>query len=143
MREHEAQASSAAGSRWLRLLVIWLLVGVTSVLIWKQLPRGGYSSDLSLIGKGRSVLVLGYDKNYASGTGVMGFMNALRGDYASRVVFLVTVLGARDGNDFTRRYALSDGTVLLFLGDGTLAKRLDQPRSVDELRNALREAFSL
>jgi hypothetical protein len=143
MQGDETGNKRAPGSRWTRALITLLITGFMGVFIWYHLPHSAYPSDLSQIGQGHPVLVLTYDKNYASGEHAMELMNTIRADYAGRVVFLVAVMGTTDGSAFAQRYQAQDGTVLLFAGDGALVKTLNQPKTVDQLRNALHDAFTL
>ena len=46
-----------------------------------------------------------------------------------------------EGQEFARRHAAADGTVLLFSGDGSAVMVLHQPQSVGELRQALNQVF--
>lgn len=126
--------------RWTRPVTL-ILLAVFVVFVWSRLPSGAYSTDLSRIGAGRPVLVLAYDSNSTRGVAAMDLMNLVRDDYAGRVEFLVAHLGVDAGNEFARRYAAVDGTVLLFAGDGRVAGVLAQPQGVDELRQALDQAF--
>lgn len=112
-------------------------------LVVSQLPGGAYPTDLSRIGSGRPVLVLAQDSNYSGGMVAMEAMNAIRGDYAGRVDFLVAHLGMADGQAFARQHAARDGTVLLFANDGRPVSVLNQPQSAEELRRALQQAFGL
>jgi hypothetical protein len=143
MNAEDTRGRPTPMARWQKSLITLLIVGLTAALIWSNLPHDAYPSDLSLIGKGQPVLVLAYDKNYASGRNVMDLMNSVRGDYAGRMQFLVTALASPEGQAFARRYDATDGTVLLFTGDGGLAKTLNQPQTADELRQALQQAFGL
>jgi len=130
-----------AGARWRKFLFVVLFLGLVGGFIWSQLPRGTYPTDLSRIGAGRPAVVLAHDANYVGGMEVMELMNVIRGDSAERVEFLVAHLGMQDAREFARLHAASDGTVLLFAGDGRRVSVLHQPRSVGELRHALTQAF--
>lgn len=127
--------------RWIKWPLILLAVGLVGALLWRQLPGAGYVTDLSRVGAGRATLVLAKDGNFVGGAEVMDLMNGLRADYAGRVDFLVAPLALPDARAFAERHAARDGTVLLFAGDGRRVGMLHQPRSQDELRRALTEAF--
>lgn len=127
--------------RWRKRLFTVLFIAGISSFIWSQLPDGGYPTDLTQIGTGRPSLVLAHDANYAGGMAVMELMNAIRGDYEERVHFLVAHLGMADGQEFALRHGARDGVVLLFSDDGRNVGVLHQPKSVDELQRAMREAF--
>ena len=141
MKNPAETPSNPVASRWRkRLLTILFIAGVSS-FIWSQLPDGGYPTDLTQIGSGRPVLVLAHDSNYTGGMAVMDLMNEIRHDYAERVDFLVAHLGMADGQEFARRHGARDGVVLLFSPDGPNVGALHQPQSIDELRQALNQAF--
>lgn len=143
MSNDNPTSRSGPWPRWSRFLITLLVVAGVGSLIWSQLPRGAYPTDLSRIGKGRPALVLAHDANYASGMAVMELMNAIRNDYTERVDFLVAHLGMPDGAAFASRHSARDGTVLLFDADGTRIGTLHQPQSVGELRQALDTAFGV
>jgi len=129
------------GPKWRKFLLTALFLGLVGGFIWNQLPSGAYPTDLSRIGAGRPAVVLALDTNYVGGMEAMELMNVIRGDYAERVEFLVAHLGMADAREFVRLHAATDGTVLLFAGDGRRVGVLHQPRSVGELRQALTQAF--
>jgi hypothetical protein len=126
--------------RWTKFVTAILLAGFL-VFVWSRLPSGAYPTDLTRIGAGRSALVLALDSNSTRGVAVMDLMNEIRSDYAARVDFVVANLGLPDGQEFARRHAAVDGTVVLFFPDGRVARVLQQTKSVDELRQALDQAF--
>jgi len=130
--------SASRGPRWLRWSLILLALASVGALLWQALPGGAYPTDLSRVGAGRPVLVLAHDTNYVGGAEVM---NGIRADYAGRVDFLVAHLSMADAQAFAARHEASDGTVLLFAGDGRRVGVLYQPQSADELRSALAQAF--
>jgi len=129
-------------SRWRSRLLMLLFFVAVGGLIWSQLPRGTYPTDLSSIGNGRPALVLAFDMRYGGGMAVMELMNDLRGEYVGRVDFLVARLSLEEGQAFANRYHAHDGTVLLFSGDGALVKKLVYPERVETLRGAIDAAFA-
>ncbi len=128
--------------RWRKPFIVLLSIGIFVALIWSQLPPGAYPTDLSRVGTGKPALVLAFDMNYSGGAMVMEWMNAIRGDYAPRMDFLVAHLGLAEGQAFAERHGAGDGTVLLFSGEGELLNRLHHPGGVEELRQALDAALS-
>ena len=127
--------------RWIKRSVIALAIVVVSAFLWQQLPGAAYPTDLTRVGAGRATLVLAQDNRYVGGAEVMELMNGIRDDYTGRVDFLVAPLALPDAQAFAERHAARDGTVLLFAGDGRRVGALQQPRTSDELRRALAEAF--
>jgi hypothetical protein len=141
MKEQGGHRLPAPASRWSKLLVAILLVAFAGVFMWSQLPSGAYPTDLSRIGAGRPALVLAVDSNYAGGMRVMEFMNAVRGDYADQIDFLVAPLGEADGQAFGLRHEAGDGSVLLFAADGSQVGAVHLPQSEQELRRVLDAAL--
>lgn len=125
-----------------RLIVTGIIVG-SGAFIWSRLPKGSYPTDLSRIGQGQAALVLAMDSNYLAGASVMNLLNDLRHDFADSVQFLVASLALPDGQAFANQHQASDGTVVLFDANGQRVAVLHTPRTQDELRRALQEAFGL
>ena len=129
--------------RWGKWLITLTVVGLVAALIWSQLPRGPYPTDLTRIGEGRPALVLAYDIQSSGGAEVMGLMDALRGEYADRIEFLVAPLGAQHGHDFGVRHGAINGTVVLFSGEGSPVRTIHLPQTTEELRRALEQVLAL
>lgn len=123
--------------RWRKPLLTLLIIAAIGTLVWSQLPRGSYPTDLNLVGEGRPALVLAYDVNYAGGMEVMELMNVVRTEYTDRVQFLVAHLGTPDGQAFANRHRAGDGTVMTFAGDGAHIETFHLPRTHDELRRVI------
>jgi hypothetical protein len=140
MKEHPVPPHRTSSPWRRRLIVTGIIVGAGS-LIWSQLPKGGYPTDLSRIGQGQAVLVLAMDGNYLAGASVMNLLNDLRHDFADSVQFLVASLALPDGRAFANQHQASDGTVVLFDATGKRVAVLHGPQTQDELRQALRVAF--
>ncbi|SEQ15406.1 hypothetical protein SAMN05421693_11859 [Ectothiorhodospira magna] len=122
---------------WARMLVTPLILLVAAALIWSQLPKGAYSTDLSRIGDGQPALVLIYDSTFMAGMRVMGYMDEIRDDYTPQVHFLVANVGTPDGRRLADQHGVRDGAVLLYSDRGTLVEQLPAPASVEVLRQAL------
>jgi hypothetical protein len=140
MTNPDRRGARAPWPRWRRWLLTLLVVGGVGALIWSQLPRAPYPTDLTRIGAGRPVLVLAQDANFGAGMAVMELMNVVREDYPE-VEFLVAHLGLPDGQAFARRHSVSDGVLVLFGADGERVATLHHPQDVEELRGALDTAF--
>jgi len=136
-----APASPRRASRWVKWLLIVLALTAAATFMWQQLPGAAYPTDLTRVGAGRPTLVLAHDSNFTGSTAVMALMKDLRADYADRVDFLVAHLSMPDARAFVARHGAQDGTVLLFSGDGRRVDVLHQPRTGEELRRALDQAF--
>jgi hypothetical protein len=123
--------------RWTKWLITLAIVGLVLALIWSQLPRSPYPTDLERIGQGQPALVLAYDIQSMGGMAVMGMMDDLRGEYAERVAFLVAPLGAPLGRAFGQRHDAINGTVVLFSATGAAVRTLHLPANTAELQKAL------
>lgn len=128
---------SRARPRFAKWAILALLAGLVSALIWSQLPRGPYSTDLTRIGQGRPAAVLAYDIQTMGGMEVMAMLDTLRPAYRDRVQFLVAALGAPDGQAFGKRHQAISGTVVLFSEAGIPVRTMHGPASAAELRQAL------
>lgn len=125
-------------AKWLAYLGFFAAVGA---LVWTQLPRGAYPTDLTRIGAGRAALVLAYDINSLGGMTVMALMDELRSEYADRVEFLVADLGVPAGQAFAQRHGAGSGTVVLLAEDGSHLHTLHLPANSQVLREALDAAL--
>lgn len=114
---------------------------VMGALIWSQLPKGSYSTDLKRVGVGRPAVVLTQDANYITGAEVMELLNEVRKQHGDRVEFLVAHLALEEAQRFAQVHDSYDGTVLFFTADGRRVGMLRDPKSVDELNQAIRKAF--
>ncbi|MEX0729378.1 MAG: hypothetical protein WED00_08060 [Aquisalimonadaceae bacterium] len=137
-----SKSSPSPLSRGGKLLIAMVIIAAAGAVIWSQLPRGGYSTDLSVIGQGRPALVLAYDQVYVGGTEVMDHMNRVRASYADRMEFVVADMGTAEGRNFVQRHEVRDGAVLLFDADGVRQGTINQPRSPEELQRAIDGALS-
>ncbi len=120
--------------KWLIYLAI---IGGVLALVWSQLPRTPYSTDLARIGQGKPALVLAYDIQSMGGMAVMAMMDDLRAEYAGRVAFLVAPLGAPNGQAFGTRFGATNGSVVMFSAKGNAVGTVHLPANTAELKNAL------
>lgn len=128
--------------RWARWLLFTVFFGAVGALVWSQLPRGAYPTDLSRIGKGRAALVLAYDISSMGGMTVMGLMDTVRGEFADRVEFLVADLGEPSGSGLAGRFGAGNGSVMLFSGSGSHVLTMHVPPDADTLRRELLKLLS-
>jgi len=126
---------------------VWKKAGITvailaaaGALIFSQLPRDIFPTDLSRIGQGTPALVVARDINFMAGAEVMGLISSIRSDYSDHVQFLAVHLGHPDGQAFAHRYGMRDGTVVLFAGDGSPLAISHAPQDKDEIRRLLSAA---
>lgn len=138
----EMAGKAKAGStipRWGKLLITLVVIVAAGALIFTQLPRGAFSTDLARIGQGTPALVVARDINFLAGAEVMDVLNTLRPEYGDRLELLAAHLGRPEGQAFARRHGMRDGTVVVFAADGTRLAALDAPRTPAEVRKALRD----
>jgi len=95
------------------------------------------SSDLSVIGKGKPVLVLAYENYSLNGGEALNRLSKIRSDYDSRLDFVVADMGTPEGHMFTSRYKLFDGQALLLKQDGRPLSVIGIPSEEKELRRLL------
>lgn len=135
--------SERSFSPWRRRLIITAAIVAIGSLLWSQLPKGSYPTDLSRIGQGQVALVLTVDSNYSGGAAVMELLNDVRHDFADSVQFLVASVALPNGKAFADQHRASDGMVLLFDAKGQRTAVLYTPQTQDELRKALQQALGL
>lgn len=135
--------SRLKSSPWWRRLIATAAIVAVGGLVWSQLPKGSYPTDLSRIGQGQASLVLALDSNYSGGASVMELLNDVRHDFAGSVQFLVASLALPSGQAFADRHQAGDGTVLLFDAEGRRVAVLHAPQTEDELRTVMKQALGL
>ena len=119
------------------------VVVAAGMLVWSQLPKGSYPTDLSAIGQGQPVLVLAMDSSFVGGASVMELLNDIRHDFADSVQFRVASLALPNGQAFAQQHQVGDGAVLLFNAQGQRVAVLHTPQTQDQLRQALQQALGL
>ena len=94
-------------------------------------------TDLSVIGKGKPVLVLAYENYSPNGGEALNRLRRIRSDYDSRLDFVVADMGTPEGRKFTSRYKLFDGQALFLKQDGQPLRVIGIPSDEQELRRLL------
>lgn len=97
------------------------------------------SSDLSVIGQGRPALVLAYENYSPTGGEALDRLRRVRGDYESRLDFVVADLGTPQGQAFANRYQLIEGQVVFLDKHGQPVQVITVPADEQELRSRLDE----
>ena len=100
------------------------------------------STDLSIIGKGKPVLVLAYDNFSPTGGDALNRLRNVRDDYDSRLDFVVADLGTPQGGAFANRYQLADGQAVFLMKDGQPLQVTSIPADDRELRSRLESMLS-
>jgi hypothetical protein len=95
------------------------------------------STDLSVIGQGKPVLVLAYENFSPTGGDALNRLRQVRSDYDSRLDFVVVDLGTPQGRAFANRYQLVDGQAVFLKQDGQPLQVTSIPADERELRSHL------
>jgi hypothetical protein len=95
------------------------------------------STDLSVIGQGKPVLVLAYENFSPAGGEALTRLQQVKSDYESRLDFVVADLGTPQGRAFANRYQLVDGQAVFLKQDGQVLQVTGIPADERELRNRL------
>jgi len=75
-------------------------------------------TDLSVIGRGKPVLLLAYENFSPTGGDALNRLRKVRSDYDSRLEFVVADLSTPQGHSFAGRYKLVDGQAVFLKQDG-------------------------
>jgi hypothetical protein len=137
MSEPEAQAGATRNTRKIRWIVAALLLLIAATVAMK-LPRG-YSDDLSQIGKGRAAVVLVRDRDAVESMQLMNVVNEIRGQFAGRVVFLLTDYDTPEGRAFIAAHNAARITLVLFDPSGKEVKVLTAPQTPASLQKEIVE----
>lgn len=91
-------------------------------------------TDLSIIGKGKPVLVLAYENFSPIGGTALNSLRQVSRDYQPRIEFVVADLGTPQGEAFAERYQLYDGLAVILNKDGQAPQTIGVPIEEGELR---------
>ncbi|MDX1569697.1 MAG: hypothetical protein R3200_04365 [Xanthomonadales bacterium] len=100
------------------------------------------STDLSAIGKGKPALVLAYENYSPAGGEALNRMGQVKGDYESRIEFLVADLGVPAGQAFADRHRLDNGQAMFLTPDGRPLRAMSIPAEEQALRTLLDSLLS-
>ncbi|MCW8936078.1 MAG: hypothetical protein OQK98_15300 [Gammaproteobacteria bacterium] len=95
------------------------------------------STDLSVIGQGKPVLVLAYESFSPNGVEALNSLQQVRHDFDSRLDFVVADLGTPQGRGFASRYKLANGQALFLNQNGQPLRVINIPADEHELRRSL------
>ena len=95
------------------------------------------STDLSVIGKGKPVLVLVYENYSPAGGDALTRLSSVMHDYDSRLDFVVADLGVPQGRAFANQHRLVNGQAMFLKSDGTPLRATSIPADQQELRSRL------
>ena len=111
------------------------LVGLGYLLTTVVLQPIG--NDLSVIGKGKPVLVLVYENYSPAGGDALNRLSQVKSDYHSRLDFVVADLGVPEGRAFADRYQMVNGQAMFMKQDGQPLWIKSIPADESELRSRL------
>lgn len=120
-------------SGWIKAVFFVVLITAMVVVVWTQLPRSGISTDLSVVGGDKPVLVLTRDVNLLNGAEVLDMLRDLEPRYREAVLFRVAHQGQPAGQVFAREHDTQDGDLTLVDQAGEVIGRMVQPRNSDEI----------
>jgi hypothetical protein len=121
--------------------LVWIFAGIgaffalTYVFILFQVKP--VSMDLSLVGQGKPSLVLAYENFSPTGGAALEQLRKVRGDYESRLVFIVADLGTPQGRQFALQHGLVDGQAVLLNGQESPLAAFTIPNETAALRARL------
>jgi thioredoxin-like negative regulator of GroEL len=120
---------------WPKLLAIGVIFLAIAIAIW-NLPQG-YSTDLTLIGKGKPALVQVFDPNQVHSLELMETVNGLRGEYAGKVEFLIADLNREPGRAFAEQQGAKPPALILFASNGVKVTTLSGVQTPEDLKKLL------
>ncbi|WP_022962679.1 hypothetical protein [Halopseudomonas pelagia] len=129
--------SKASLPGWLKAFFLIVLIVAMAAVIWTQLPRSGISTDLSVVGGDKPVLVLTRDVNFLNGAGVLDLLREMEPEYREAIPFRIAHQGQPAGQAFARKYQTQDGDLALIDSDGKLIGRMVQPQNSAEIAQLL------
>ncbi|TFH74858.1 hypothetical protein E3V39_01490 [Gammaproteobacteria bacterium LSUCC0112] len=124
----------SARTRLTRTLAILGSIVLIGAVMWQLLPKGSFSNDLTRVGQGQPALVMLREVHVMGGDLVMEQMLHIHPEFENTVEFLVVHTGHPDGQAFARDHNISDGSLVLFDGNGEVLGRRGRPESPDALR---------
>lgn len=117
-------------------LVIVLVIATAGYLMVFCMGKP-IQTDLSVIGQGKPVLVLAYENYSPRGGEALNQLRKVRGDFDSRLVFVVADMGTPEGRRFADQHALVDGQALLMTQDGQPLQDMGIPSEEQALHDLL------
>lgn len=107
------------------------------IFITTQSMINPMSGDLSVIGQGKPSLVLGFESYSTASGDALNRLNAVRGDYEDRMLFVVADLGTPQGQTFALQHSLRDGVAIFVSPDGKPGRITTIPADEALLRQQL------
>ena len=95
------------------------------------------STDLSVIGQGKPILVLAYENFSPTGGDALDSLRQVRSEYESWMAFVVADLGTPQGRTFANRYGLVNGQAVFMKPNGQSLRVINILDDERELRTYL------
>ncbi len=135
----KTEAGTRKTTYWPKFIVVGATALLLAVFMW-TLPRG-FSTDLSLIGKGNNVAVLVHDQGMMGSEQLMRVVNDLRSQYEPQTTFIVADINTPSGRAFANAHGTQSGTLLLFGPRGDKLATLYGPQDQAKLRDSFDQLF--
>jgi len=131
-------ASSSNVSKWITLGLVMII----TVFAVSLLPRG-FSGDITLIGKGKPVLILVHDDNILQSGETMVAMNRIRNDYEKHLEFVVADINTPEGRTYANSNNLMATALVFYSASGQNLQTLYSPQTAESLRQELDRLFKI
>ena len=135
----KTEAGTRKTTYWPKFIIVGATALLLAVFMW-TLPRG-FSTDLSLIGKGNNVAVLVHDQGMMGSEQLMRVVNDLRSQYEPQTTFIVADINTPSGRAFANAHGTQSGTLLLFGPRGDKLATLYGPQDQAKLRDSFDQLF--
>ena len=121
------------------LFIIGFFIVGTAIFI-SIMPKG-FKDDLSLVGQGKNIAVLGYSDEIVQSVQMMAVVTKIRDTYKGRLEFLVADVTSTQGVQFQKNYGIDNTTIIFFAPDGRQLTTVSWPQTAETLRQAIDQAY--
>ena len=139
MQKQHSIKPTTKPSRLPKFITLGLVIVITIFAV-SLLPKG-FSGDISLIGKGKPVLILVHDDNILQSGETMVVMNQIRDDYSARLELVVADINTPDGRTFANTNGLMATALVFYSANGQHLKTLYSAQTAESLRQELDSIF--
>ncbi|EXJ11353.1 hypothetical protein [Nitrincola nitratireducens] len=120
-----------------KALIVVVGLGFLGWLVLTYLVVKPFSTDLSVIGEGKPVVVLVHESYMPAGMEAMERLNQVRGAFESDIKFRVADLGTPDGKTFASLHDVFDGAMVLLDAQGEPVRITLVPESIVSLKQEI------
>lgn len=124
------------------LLAMLLVLAGLAAFAWSVMPPL-YSTDLSLVGKGKPVVVMTYDNDNVASMNLVESFNQLRDQYQGQVEFVMADMSIAAGEEFADMHRVSSATAIFFAANGERKSTFYGPREPAVFAQAIHQDFGL